>query len=67
MHRSEIESTPCAVCGASVDAGESRAYAFGTQAVLCFECAIGRGGSYDADTEQWVAVPRVSDLAWEER
>ncbi len=68
MHRSEIEgSTPCAACGALVGPGSAQGYGFATDAMLCWQCAVDRGGSYDSEQERWVSPPRVEDLAREER
>ncbi len=67
MHRSEErENLSCSSCGARVDTQPGGSYAFGTECVLCFECATERGGSYNADRDTWVEPPRVSDLAREE-
>lgn len=67
MHRSEAgEMMECAACGATVDARGGRVYAFGTGSALCFECALGRGGSFDAGQDRWVEAPRISDLASDE-
>jgi hypothetical protein len=63
MHRSEAgELVDCAVCGATVDVRGGRAYVFGGGGALCFECAVGRGGSFDAAQDRWVEAPRISDL-----
>lgn len=68
MHRSELEdATPCAACDAMVEPGAARGYGFGSDAVLCWQCAVDRGGSYDAEQERWVSPPRVDDLARPER
>jgi hypothetical protein len=68
MHRSELEdSIPCAACGAETGPGSARGYGFGSDAVLCWQCGVDRGGSYDAERERWVTAPRVGDLAREER
>jgi hypothetical protein len=68
MHQSEIDSsTPCAVCEALVGPGFARGYGFGSNEMLCWQCAIDRGGSYDSEQERWVSPPRVEDLAREER
>jgi len=52
----------CADCGAVIEPEAAQSYAFGEQAVLCWECAIRRGGSYDADEEVWTTPPAVADL-----
>jgi hypothetical protein len=64
MHRSESEELlRCAACGDLIDPGTGRPYAFGTEdAVLCFDCAVERGGSYDGVQERWTRAPRVADL-----
>jgi len=67
MHRSEVDfNRPCADCGASV-AEESRVFGFGAEAVLCWECALRRGGAYDSNEERWTVEPGVADLLHRER
>ena len=67
MHRSESrELSSCALCGALVDARE-RAFSFGSEGVLCFSCALERGGAYDAEHDRWTQSPDVSDLSEPER
>jgi hypothetical protein len=65
MHRSESEELlRCAACGATLDPSTGRPYPFGPEDdVLCFDCAIARGGSYDGEKERWTRAPRVADLA----
>jgi len=66
MHREEAERLSlCADCGAEIDAGVERAYAFGTAGVLCWECAVRRGGAYDGQREAWTRLPQVDDLQGE--
>lgn len=58
MHRSETrELTSCADCGADVWPDRDRAYAFGPEACLCFDCAVRRGGSYDETHDRWLRPP----------
>lgn len=65
MHRSEMEMTvPCAGCGTPV-AEDSRSYAFGENQLLCWECALRRGGSFDSKEDRWIAEPNTGDLATE--
>jgi hypothetical protein len=67
MHRSEVDALAnCAVCGASVDTQGAQAYPIGSQSVLCFECALARGGSFDAAQDRWVEAPRIADLVRDE-
>jgi hypothetical protein len=62
MHRSETRQlSTCADCGAEVDLGRERAYAF-DERTLCWSCAIGRGGSYDEELDRWVEAPGMQDL-----
>lgn len=64
MHRSESEELiPCAACGAVVDRSTGRGYGFGSDTILCYDCAERRGGSYDALQDRWVEAPRIDDLA----
>lgn len=63
MHREEADQyVACADCGATVLVAPDRAFAFGEQSALCWECAMRRGGSYDADQDRWTEPPDVSDL-----
>ncbi|MDP3940485.1 MAG: hypothetical protein Q8R92_20405 [Deltaproteobacteria bacterium] len=66
MHRSEMEArVPCAGCGAAI-ADDSRSFAFGENQLLCWGCALRRGGSFDAEEDQWSTDPRTDDLMAEE-
>ncbi len=63
MHREEAEcEAPCAECGALLVAAVDRGFAFAEAGVLCFECALKRGGRFDAEEERWTVDPRVADL-----
>ena len=62
-HEEEGESAAaCADCGALVDLDGARTFAFGEQSLLCWACAIRRGGRYDANSETWAQSPSVGDL-----
>jgi hypothetical protein len=62
MHREEEQSQrSCADCGAQIEPATDRAFSFG-RAVLCFKCAVRRGGSYDERHDRWLSDPEVSDL-----
>lgn len=64
MHRSEAdEATHCEVCGATIWIGRGRSYCFGSDRALCWDCALERGGRYDADLDEWADPPNCSDLA----
>ncbi|HEY8427252.1 MAG TPA: hypothetical protein VIL20_02715 [Sandaracinaceae bacterium] len=61
MHRSEaLEYEICASCGAEVRSAE-RAFAF-ESSVLCYECAISRGGIYDELHDRWTRAPDLEGL-----
>lgn len=63
MHRSESEATSsCAVCGAAVAPGTDRAFVGPGERVLCFDCALARGGAWDDDEDRWVEAPSVAGL-----
>ena len=63
MHRAERETiTICAACGGPVSDGIDRGYAFEADAVVCWQCAVGRGGRYDAGEDRWIEPPEVEDL-----
>jgi hypothetical protein len=67
MHREEWErEETCGSCGAAISPDSERGYAFGLSGLLCWTCAIRRGGRYDAELERWVGPPDVSDLPDEE-
>ena len=67
MHRSESdELLTCAGCGALVAAND-RVYGLGADSLLCFSCAVGRGGVYDAVHDRWTQDPELSDVAEPER
>lgn len=53
---------PCADCGAEVFGALAGAFEFGTQQLLCWQCAERRGGRYDARQERWSVAPDVTDL-----
>ncbi len=57
----------CADCGRSVEGEEERAYFFGESGVLCWGCALKRGGVYDAEQERWVERPDIKDLLQTDR
>jgi hypothetical protein len=63
MHESEErELVVCAVCGTSLSVAGDRAYGFGADSALCWDCAVARGGRYDAVHERWEVPPRTDGL-----
>jgi hypothetical protein len=57
----------CVDCGAELDSGQDRAFAFGTTGVLCASCAVRRGGRYDVERDAWSVAPDYRDLESEFR
>jgi len=67
MHRSETrELTVCADCGAEISASRERSYPFGEDAVLCWTCAIRRGGTSDEQHDRWIDPPATGGLPRDE-
>lgn len=67
MHRSEQATLcECADCGAEFEPERQEGFRFGRQGVLCFDCALGRGGSYDAPQDRWTVQPRLDGLPLDE-
>ena len=60
--RGETGLVRCVACAVDFVTGADPSYAFGASA-LCWDCAIRRGGVYDADADSWTEAPSVSDLA----
>jgi hypothetical protein len=60
----QVEETlvACADCGAEVLGAADRAFEFGAEQVLCWQCAERRGGRYDAHQERWSTAPDIADL-----
>ena len=58
---SEAFETLCAVCEEPTSVAE-RAFPFGEETLLCFRCALDRGGLYDETLDRWVRPPKVEDL-----
>jgi len=58
----ELALERCADCGDELDPDLGRGYALGPDAVLCFRCAVARGGSWDETHARWVIEPETGDL-----
>lgn len=52
----------CAQCGTPVALSSDRAFAFGIGNLLCWGCAMERGGRYDAELDRWTTSPDVADF-----
>ena len=59
--RDEEQTLPCADCGAGTVVAD-RTYEFGSEQLLCWQCAERRGGRYDAHQERWSQEPEIADL-----
>lgn len=57
------ERDVCVSCGVRVAPESERAFGFGAGNVLCSECAIERGGRYDAGRDTWDVAPSLGGLA----
>jgi hypothetical protein len=67
MHRSEDrELVSCALCGAEIRPATDRAYQITSRSVLCFDCALERGGRYDEVRDVWSTLPRADDVRTDE-
>jgi hypothetical protein len=63
MHRSEaLDVASCLACGEEVSLGVGRVYAVTEDSVLCFACAIKRGGSYNEAHDEWTKAPDIAGL-----
>jgi hypothetical protein len=60
-HEEREEAAVCAVCGADVSDAENP-FVFGTENVLCSECALARGGRYDVERDVWETAPDLTGL-----
>jgi len=56
----------CADCGGRAGRGE-RTFAVDDDSVLCFACAMRRGGSYDERHDTWSTEPEIDDLLERDR
>lgn len=63
----DMEIFVCTLCGESVKPATERAFAFGDEDVLCYACAVRRGGRYDDAEDRWTVPPKVADLQHEEQ
>ncbi len=55
-------SAECGLCGARISLASGRAFEFGAENVLCFDCALERGGRYDEARDVWEVSPDLSGL-----
>jgi hypothetical protein len=63
MNRVEEDWLPrCTGCGAELLPETYPTFTFGISGVLCFPCAVHRGGRFDARREHWTEPPALGDL-----
>jgi recombinational DNA repair protein (RecF pathway) len=67
MHSQEYELTDCCDCGATIVPATDRAFALNDNEFLCFDCAVRRGGAFDAAQERWTVPPDVANVPDERR
>jgi hypothetical protein len=51
----------CTDCGANIDPTRDRGLCLSDEHLLCFACALGRGGAYDEREERWIVIPHDCD------
>jgi hypothetical protein len=56
----------CANCGVALREDEN-VFAIDDELVVCFDCALARGGSWDAAGQCWAKAPQVDDLVERDR
>jgi len=52
----------CSDCRQGLPLSTERCCSLGELTTLCWECALRRGGVYDADQDRWSVLPDVGDL-----
>lgn len=63
MEQDEFEDIEvCASCGVPVYADSEGVFGFGTENLLCAQCALSRGGRYDVERDIWDVEPDLSGL-----
>ncbi len=63
MHREEESRQEiCAQCGRSFSPESESGFRFGAAGVLCWVCAIERGGKHDTLSDAWIDAPDLQGL-----
>jgi hypothetical protein len=57
----------CVECSSLIASGVAPMFALGDELVLCFDCAIRRGGQYDVARDRWSVYPSVDGLVSAQR
>lgn len=63
----ESEQEYCLDCGVEIFPSEDRSFAFGPDELMCFDCAVKRGGVYDPEEDRWIVTPETIGLPDERR
>ena len=58
----DLRLTHCVLCGSMVNLGRGPVYALDEDCLLCFPCAVLKGGIYDEAAHSWVALPARAGL-----
>ena len=61
----DLEQLICMDCGTPVEAEDAvaeRTFAITEEVVLCYACAVRRGGVYDDAEDKWKIAPRLEDV-----
>jgi hypothetical protein len=53
----------CADCSDEMDPAAERGFPVGSDAALCFRCAVARGGCWDEAQQRWSVEPDFADLS----
>jgi hypothetical protein len=59
---SDLDAEVCFDCGSAFFPEATGSYPLGMEAAICTECAMRRGGVYDAENDAWPREPDVRDL-----
>lgn len=63
MHRSEADRLlPCNACGQETGGAADRGFSGGGDTVLCYDCSVRRGGTWDEAENRWTREPDTADL-----
>ena len=62
MEGENLERIECADCGELMEELAPAFESLDGSIILCFECATRRGGLYDAERDEWVEPPELSDV-----
>ena len=68
MHTQEWnELVDCNDCGATIAPNADAGFVTSEVFAVCLQCAVARGGVYDASQDRWIVPPDVTDVPDERR